>query len=60
MQPFGNNLVVETLTGAQLKALLEQQFGTVDGAGRPDIAAPSAGFTLRYRPVAAGRAASWR
>ena len=28
MQPFGNNLVVKTLTGAQLKALLEQQFAS--------------------------------
>ena len=26
VQPFGNDLVVMTLTGAQLKALLEQQF----------------------------------
>ncbi len=26
MMPFGNNLVVLTLTGAQLKAVLEQQY----------------------------------
>ena len=26
MQPFGNNLVTVTLTGAQIDAVLEQQF----------------------------------
>ena len=31
LEPFGNTLVVQTLTGAQLKALLEQQFEDVNG-----------------------------
>ncbi|WP_436308789.1 5'-nucleotidase C-terminal domain-containing protein [Variovorax sp. LjRoot130] len=28
MQPFGNSLVVKTMTGAQIKAMLEQQFNS--------------------------------
>jgi 5'-nucleotidase len=52
-QPFGNTLVTMTLSGAQLKALLEQQWS----AARPErarILQPSAGFTYRWdgrRPV---------
>jgi 5'-nucleotidase len=42
LQPFGNGLVVQTLTGAQLKRLLEQQF-----LG-PELMEPSAGFTFSY------------
>ena len=42
-QPFGNTLVVKSLTGAQLKAVLERQF---TGA-YPRLLSPSAG--LRYR-----------
>jgi 5'-nucleotidase len=47
MMPFGNNLVVMTLTGAQLKAALEQQYARelVRGAARPQVLAPSLGFT---------------
>jgi 5'-nucleotidase len=47
MMPFGNNLVVMTMTGAQLKAALEQQYGTKmrSGFARPAALAPSAGFT---------------
>jgi 5'-nucleotidase len=48
-QPFGNNLVVKSLTGAQLKALLEQQF-VVEG-GRAQVGsllAPSADFQFSY------------
>jgi len=49
MQPFGNNLVTKSYTGAQLKAALEQQFRTVDGAGRvQSLLIPSAGFRFRY------------
>jgi 5'-nucleotidase len=49
MQPFGNNLVTKSYTGAQLKAALEQQFKTVDGAGRVgSLLIPSAGFRFRY------------
>jgi 5'-nucleotidase len=46
MMPFGNNLVVMTLTGAQLKTVLEQQFGGKPRAsGRPAALSPSQGFT---------------
>lgn len=47
MMPFGNNLVVMTLTGAQLKSALEQQFGSPIRAGftTPAVLAPSEGFT---------------
>jgi 5'-nucleotidase len=36
VQPFGNSLVVKTMTGAQIKALLEQQFNS----GSNTVAAP--------------------
>jgi 5'-nucleotidase len=55
MQPFGNTLVTKTYTGAQLKAVLEQQFDR--GEPTPRVATlliPSAGFRFRYdlkRPV---------
>ncbi|MFL6764591.1 MAG: bifunctional metallophosphatase/5'-nucleotidase, partial [Sphingomicrobium sp.] len=47
MMPFGNNLVVMTLTGAQLKAALEQQYAIAVRSGftRPAVLASSAGFT---------------
>ena len=47
MMPFGNNLVVMTLTGAQLKAALEQQYATAirSGFNAPSALAPSEGFT---------------
>jgi 5'-nucleotidase len=47
MMPFGNNLVVMTLTGAQLKAVIEQQYALPvrQGLARPAALAPSAGFT---------------
>jgi 5'-nucleotidase len=47
MMPFGNNLVVMTLTGAQLKAVIDQQYsGALPPAGqRPHALATSAGFT---------------
>jgi 5'-nucleotidase len=46
MEPFGNSLVVKTLTGAQLKTLLEQQFQ----ADRPKMLMPSRGFFFAYDP----------
>ena len=49
VQPFGNDLVVLTLTGAQLKALLEQEF--MSGKNTPDkptMLLPSRGFTYSY------------
>ena len=49
MQPFGNNLVVKTLTGAQLNALLEQQFDSgTNTAARPNMLLPSQGFFFAY------------
>lgn len=47
IEPFGNTLIVKTFTGAQLKALLEQQF-TPDGKLRPSTLVPSANFTFTY------------
>ena len=47
VQPFGNTLVVKTMTGAQIKLLLEQQFDNpIKGDKR--ILAVSAGFTYSY------------
>jgi 5'-nucleotidase len=45
--PFGNNLVVMTMTGAQLKAVIEQQYAIPirTGLSHPAALAPSAGFT---------------
>ncbi|MEJ7777835.1 MAG: bifunctional metallophosphatase/5'-nucleotidase [Sphingomicrobium sp.] len=49
MQPFGNSLVVKTLTGAQLKALLEQQFASGSNtAEEPNMLLPSSGFFFAY------------
>ncbi len=49
MQPFGNNLVVKTLTGAQLKAMLEQQFRVVSGVPKVvSLLVPSANFRFAY------------
>jgi 5'-nucleotidase len=45
MQPFGNSLVVMTLSGAQIKELLEAQWR--ESNGRASFLSPSAG--LRYR-----------
>ena len=44
VQPFSNNLVTVTLTGAQIKTVLEQQFS----AGVARILQVSAGFTYGY------------
>lgn len=46
VQPFGNNLITLTLTGAQLEQILEQQWTTPAGVERSMILAPSR--TLRY------------
>jgi len=47
MMPFGNNLLVMTLTGGQLKAALEQQYAAPlrSGKTKPAALAPSEGFT---------------
>ena len=47
-QPFGNVLVVMTLTGAQLVTILEQQFSGLN-AQRPRVLQPSAGFEWGWR-----------
>jgi 5'-nucleotidase len=51
MQPFGNSLVVMTLTGEQLKALLEEQQKGV--TGEPKFLSPSEGFTYTWQSDAA-------
>ena len=49
MQPFGNNIVVKTLTGTQLKALLEQQFASgTNSPEQPNMLLPSRGFAFDY------------
>ncbi|MEO8142293.1 MAG: 5'-nucleotidase C-terminal domain-containing protein [Sphingomicrobium sp.] len=51
MQPFANNLVTKAYTGAEVKAVLEQQFA---GRGRGNLLAPSANFAFsidRSRPA---------
>ncbi|APB34932.1 5'-nucleotidase family protein [Gloeomargarita lithophora Alchichica-D10] len=51
VQPFGNNLVTMTLTGAQIKALLEQQFDN-PVAGQNRILQVSQGFGYRWSVAA--------
>ena len=50
MQPFGNNLVVMSLTGDQIRRMLEQQFAaeTYAAGARPSLMIPSAGFAFDY------------
>jgi 5'-nucleotidase len=48
VQPFSDVLTVMTLTGRQIKRLLEQQFGGAD-AGPERILQVSRGFSYRYR-----------
>ena len=50
MMPFGNNLVVLTLTGAQLKTVLEQQYAMPirPKATKPAALAISEGFRYSY------------
>ncbi|MBC8118990.1 MAG: 5'-nucleotidase C-terminal domain-containing protein, partial [Burkholderiaceae bacterium] len=49
-QPFGNTLVTMTLTGAQLKQLLEQQWSAPRGTGpaRARMLQPSRGFEYAW------------
>jgi len=51
MQPFGNSLVTMTLTGGQLKALLESQWRS--STGRPHFLQPSSTLTYAWRDGAA-------
>ena len=48
VQPFGNSLVVMTLTGAQIKTLLEQQFDNAGVPGQTRILQVSTGFAYSY------------
>jgi 5'-nucleotidase len=45
VQPFGNSLVVKSMTGAQIKALLEQQFKNIVS---PRVLFGSVGFSYSY------------
>jgi len=54
VQPFGNSLVVKTMSGAQIRALLEQQFNSGSNTvAAPRVLLPSAGFTYTYNLAAA-------
>ena len=53
VQPFGNTLITQSLTGAELTAVLEQGF---DANGPVQALIPSSGLTYRYdltRPIGA-------
>ena len=47
VQPFGNSLVTLTLTGAQIKEMLEQQWSG-NNATAPKVLLPSAGVTYSW------------
>lgn len=48
-QPFGNNLMVKSFTGRQIRGLLEQQFSSPPhSVSHPLMLAPSRGFTYTY------------
>jgi 5'-nucleotidase len=51
VQPFSNVMTVLTLTGAQIKALLEQQFDN-PATGQTRFLQVSSGFTYSYKLVA--------
>lgn len=48
VQPFSNNLVTLTLTGAQLKTMLEQQWQLVGSAEKANVLQPSVGFSYTW------------
>jgi 5'-nucleotidase len=48
VQPFNNLVVTETLTGAQIKEALEQQFAGFEGQLSTKFLQVSAGFTYSY------------
>jgi 5'-nucleotidase len=53
VQPFGNSLVTKTMTGAQIRLLLEQQFPGCGGQTTKRILQVSAGFSYDQTPEAA-------
>ena len=48
VQPFGNSLVTMTLTGAQIKTMLETQFNGCNGQSAERILQVSKGFNYAY------------
>ncbi len=55
VQPFGNSLVVKTMTGAQIKALLEQQFNSGSNTvAAPRVLLPSQSLSYSYSLSAPG------
>ena len=53
VQPFGNSLVTKTLTGAQIRNLLEQQFAGCGGQLTARTLQISKGFSYTQTPAAA-------
>ncbi|MBL7256960.1 bifunctional metallophosphatase/5'-nucleotidase [Paractinoplanes lichenicola] len=53
VQPFNNLVVTQTLTGAQIKAVLEQQFAGFNGQTTTKILQVSNGFTYTWSASAA-------
>jgi 5'-nucleotidase len=53
VQPFGNSLVTKTMTGAQIRDLLEQQFPGCGGQTTKRILQISAGFSYQQNPAGA-------
>ncbi len=51
VQPFGNNLVTLTLTGAQIDTLLEQQWSVSVAGEKANMLQVSQGFTYEYDPL---------
>ena len=56
VQPFGNSLVTMTLTGAQIEAVLEQQFCGLNDGTALKVLLPSAGIHYTWDTVLAGQA----
>lgn len=49
MQPFANNVVTKSYTGAEIKAVLEQQFASGrNTVSQPNFLTPSANFRFSY------------
>lgn len=53
MQPFGNSLVTKTMTGAQIRSLLEQQYVGCGGQTTKRILLVSNGFRYETDPTSA-------
>ena len=56
VQPFGNSLVTMTLTGAQIEAVLEQQFCGLNDGTALKVLLPSAGVHYTWNTVLAAQA----